>query len=164
MAICLIVTVWVQIPGMIEGPNKGLIAVADKLDSEVKTDENLSRKDLKIYVDYNQGGFFEYRGYRPYIDPRMEVFIKSNNGKEDIFKEYYDMECGRIKIADFVKKYDFDYMVVMEYEDFLYDLEDKNYELIYETNWDDLTDEEKTVEVDDENVKSGIRLYKKNEM
>ena len=104
---------------------------------------------MKIYADYNQGGFLEYRGYKPYIDPRMETFLKVNNGKEDIFIEFYDLVSKDIEVDEFIGKYDFDYLVVMEYEDYLYDYNGDDYKMIYE-----IDDEE-------EDTKNGVRIYKK---
>ncbi len=169
MAVCLIIAIAaIAMPQTINGPREELIATVDKLDEDVETGGVLNKKELKIYTGYDNGGFLEYRGYKPYIDPRMEVFIKSNNGKEDIFKEFRDMSTGKIKVADFIEKYDFDYMVVMEYEDVLYDLENEEYELIYDSK--DRADGKATREdseaagEDDEDDISGIRLYKKNKM
>ena len=42
----------------------------------------LSKNDLKIYAGYNDGGYVEFRGYKSYLDPRAEVLLKNNNGKE----------------------------------------------------------------------------------
>ena len=171
MAICTIVaTAVILIPDAIDGPSEEMIVMVDKLDENVG---NLKKEDLKVYVGYDHGGFLEYRGYKSYIDPRMEVFIKTNNNKEDIFKEWYDLKHGKIKVDDFVKKYDFDYIVAMEHEVNLYNLESGEYELIYDSKDEKLggksendEDEERNdvddnKDLEDENDKSGIRLYKK---
>ena len=73
-------------------------------------------KDITLYTDYNTGGYMEWRGYKCYIDPRAEVFLKSNNKKEDIFFEYYDLENGEIEVNDFIEKYKFDYLLVDGYD------------------------------------------------
>lgn len=85
-----------------------------------------------IYTNYNNGSYAEYRGLKPYIDTRAEVFLKKNNHKEDIMKEYYLVYNGYISYDEFVNKYKFDYMIIMENER-IYDkaLKDKNYRLIY---------------------------------
>ncbi len=74
-------------------------------------DENAST-DIKLFTDYNNGGYMEYRGYKCYIDPRAEVFLKANNKKEDIFDEYYDIVNYDIDIKEFLDKYNFDYLLV----------------------------------------------------
>jgi hypothetical protein len=101
-----------------------LIKATDAIDSYVKDGD---KKALKIYADYNIGGYVEYRGYKPYMDPRGDVFIKSLNGKEDIFDEYTDFVKGKIKVADFVDKYHFDYIYAVEDDDPFYDFKDDNY-------------------------------------
>ena len=67
-------------------------------------------KSIKLYTNYNLGGYFEYKGYKCYIDPRAELFLKANNKKEDIFKEYYNIDMDNVE--KFLKKYDFDYLLV----------------------------------------------------
>ena len=133
LALCTIVAVSiVQIPKIVDGPNEKMIEVVNIIDDDSNGKE---KEKLKIYTGFNDGGFLEYRGYKPYIDSRMEVFIKANNGKEDIFKEYYDLEHGNISKEDFLGKYDFDYLVVTESEK-LFDLGGERYKMISE-NTDD---------------------------
>lgn len=144
LAVAMIVTVVVvKIPEIIDGPNEEIISAIDALDVDVDSGD---KNNLKIYVSYDDGGFLEYRGYKPYIDPRMEVFLKANNGKEDIFKEFYDLDRGDINKQEFLNKYDFDYLVVWE-TDKLYTLDDKGYEMIFDKK------ENKDI--------TGIRVWKK---
>lgn len=143
LGICVIVAVGIVcVPEVLNGPNEELVATMDALDEFTK---EVDRNNLKVYTGYDEGGYAEYRGYRTYIDPRMEVFIKANNGKENIFQEWYDLRHGDIERDIFLQKYDFDYLVVGE-DDKLYNL-DGNYELVFEKdNGDD---------------NKGMRLYKK---
>lgn len=76
--------------------------------------DNYATKDIKLFTDYNNGGYMEYRGYKCYIDPRAEVFLKSNNHKEDIFDEYFNLENNDLEIKEFLNKYNFDYLLVNE--------------------------------------------------
>ena len=97
-------------------------------------DENVgeqNKKDLKIYAGYNDGGYVEYRGYKPYLDPRGEVFLKKNNGKEDILHEWMDFKERKISVADFLDKYKFDYIWSVKDSDQFYDFEDENYTVIF---------------------------------
>lgn len=128
-----------------DGPFEGMVVAVDYLDLAAG---EADKEHLKVYADYNQGGFLEYRGYKPYIDPRMETFLKANNGKDDIFLEYYKLEMGKLNKAEFIKKYDFDYLVVGE-SDALYDFPEiftDKYKMIYE---------------DDDDEKYGVRVYQK---
>ena len=61
------------------------------------------------------------------------MFLKSNNKKEDIFIEYYDLQKHNIEINEFLNKYNFDYLVVSR-DDVLYNyLESSNdYVNVYE--------------------------------
>ena len=86
---------------------------------------------MKIYTGYNIGGYVEYRGYKPYLDPRGGDFIKKSNGREDILQEWVDFEDGKIKKEDFLGKYNFDYLIVKD-DDLLYDYSNDNYKMIYE--------------------------------
>jgi len=94
-------------------------------------DKNAS-KDIKLYAGYNDGSYFEYSGYHPYMDGRAEIFLKSNNKKEDILNEYYDVYYGRNDVTKFLKKYDFDYLIVGKDSCFLYNYlkADKTYQVV----------------------------------
>lgn len=135
-----------------EGPSMEMIAAMDELDKAVGGND---KKLLKIYSDYNEGGYVEFRGYKPYIDPRIEVAVKAANGKEDIFSEYFDLQSKGRNAKEFLEKYDFDYLIIRE-QDTLYklpeDFEDK-YELLY------IDDDEP--EDDDNDEKYGVKVYKK---
>ena len=76
-------------------------------------DENTSH-DIKLFTGYNDGAYMEYRGYKCYIDPRAEVFLKNNNHVEDIINEYYDLETSKLDPREFLQKYNFDYLLVDE--------------------------------------------------
>ena len=85
------------------------------------------------YVSFNDGGYLEFRGYRSYIDPRAEVFLKKNNHKKDIYKEYYEFETGQIDKDKFIKEYNFDFLF-LKVGDRLYNEESiDNYFVIYDT-------------------------------
>lgn len=95
--------------------------------------EKYNSDEITLYVGYNNGGYTEFMGIRSYIDPRAEVFLKENNGKNDIFGEYYDLLSGYIEFDDFVEKYNFSHLLVSESEIFYDDVENfENYSLFYE--------------------------------
>ena len=106
--------------------NEYLKDFADYLDNEADY-------DIILYTNYNDGGYMEYRGYKSYIDPRAEVFLKSNNKKEDIFQEYYNVCKGRMDVVEFINKYSFDYLLVDSDEnELLRELQNNNhYEEVY---------------------------------
>lgn len=49
----------------------------------------------------------------PYIDGRLETYIKSLNGKADIFSEYYDVLKSK-DFDQFIEKYKFDYLILRD--------------------------------------------------
>lgn len=91
----------------IDGYEKyGLSAVIDY--AENNTDINPASK---IYADYNTGGYLEYRGYKPFIDARAEVFIPANNHSNNYFEEYLSAKKSTVVAAAFLEKYEFDYII-----------------------------------------------------
>jgi len=96
-------------------------------------EENYNLNEIRLFVDYNHGGYTEYRGIRTYIDPRAEVFIKNNNNKDDILLEYYELTNSKdFNYYRFLRKYNFTHLLVNCYEEFdSYLAANENYELIY---------------------------------
>lgn len=89
-----------------------------------------------IYTGYNAGGYIEYQGFRCYIDQRAEVFLKSNNKKENILLEYYNLKTGNDNLKNFFDKYKFDYIIIDNYESILHTYIDEldEYTQIYNKN------------------------------
>ena len=75
-------------------------------------DKNETNKDVKIYTSYEDGGYLEWRGYKPYIDARGDVFIKSNNKKFELMDEYYKAIKNDEFTLELMEKYQFDYLVL----------------------------------------------------
>ena len=155
VSVCLFVGLCAAlVPNIKDGPDDGVIGALDaieeankeksKVDKEEsgankeKSETNEESNEVKVYVGYNNGGYVEFRGFKAYLDPRAEVFLKKNNQKGDILKEWEEMLSGDIKLDEFLEKYDFDYLIVDKaHESIAYDLEDESYRRIYEN-----TDEE----------------------
>lgn len=121
---------FVKLPTAGEPKSQFLRQAFQVIDDDVAA-SGKDRSQIKIYTGYGDGAYFEFKGYKPYIDPRAEVFLKKNNGKEDILLEWYEMTRGYTKIKDFLDKYDFDYLLVRNDSAILTGLEDERYELIY---------------------------------
>ncbi len=105
--------------------DKALSKVSDYLDKN-------TTKDIKLYTNYNNGSYLEYRGYKVYLDPRAEVFIKKNNKKEDILEEYFNLGSGRLDYQEFLDKYKFDYLIVDNRELLYIKVNKTTYKLVYE--------------------------------
>ena len=100
-----------------------------------------------VYSSFNDGGYVEFRGFKPYIDPRAELFLKNNNKQADIFKEFYQLQHNQIDKSEFLKKYNFEVMLLHN-GDTLYNemLNHDNYFIIYD------------------NTKIGYRVYARSDM
>ena len=131
------------------------ISLSIRVDSEPKLKElanyldKNTTKDIKLYTGYNNGSYLEYRGYKCYIDPRAEVFLKANNKKEDIILEYYNLNILKIDVNDFLNKYDFDYLVIDRYDKYLLMEVSKNKKY------------EKVLEVEDKELDVTYNLYRR---
>ncbi len=89
-------------------------------------------KSIVLYTNYNNGSYAEYRGLKPYIDTRAEVFLKSNNHKEDIMMEYYFIQNGLLDYDKFINKYNFTHMIISKNDPILLNVsKDKRYRIIY---------------------------------
>ena len=88
-----------------------------------------------LYTSYDVGGYAEYMGFKCYIDPRAEVFVKKNNKKADIMLEYYQVQKGELFYKDFLKRYPFTYLLVAD-NDILYVSlsHDADYQMVFEEN------------------------------
>jgi len=103
--------------------------------SSVEYLEKLDDKNIRLYTGYNDGGYLEFRGFKVYIDPRADVFLKSNNNKDDIFIECYKLEHGEIFYKEVLLKYDFDFLLVSDNEILYNYLDyDSDYRLAFSSN------------------------------
>ena len=86
---------------------------------------------IVLFTYFNDGAYFEYYGYKAYMDPRAEVFFEKNNKKEDIFTEYVNVSRGNIDYDKFIDKYKFTHLEVRK-DIKLYDYlkKNKNYKLV----------------------------------
>lgn len=130
--------------------SKENVALSHNAEGAIDTLEKYYKdtKTAKVYSSFNDGGYVEFRGYKAYIDPRAEYFLKKNNGKADIFKEFYDLEHGSLDVHKFLEKYNFTHLLVAT-DDYLYshiDTDIDNYFVLYE------------------NTNKGYRLYSRNDL
>lgn len=95
-------------------------------------DKNVNKDKVILYTDYDTGGYLEWHQYKVYLDPRAEIFLKSNNKQKDILYEYYDLQHNKLKIEDFINHYNFTHFIVYK-DDVLYNYlkNNKDYKLLY---------------------------------
>jgi len=95
--------------------------------------EHEEKDGMVLYTGYNDGGYAEYMGYKPYIDPRAEVFVMKNNQKADVMKEYHDLQYGELYYKDVLDRYGFTHLLISEGDILITYLPyDEDYEKIYE--------------------------------
>lgn len=70
---------------------------------------NNNNTGCNLYTDFNTGAYFEFYGFKCYMDARMEVMLKSINNKYDYFDEYCEYKD---KYKELFSKYDFDYYII----------------------------------------------------
>ena len=75
-------------------------------------DKNKVDKDTKIYTDFNTGGYFEFNGYKCFVDARPELFFKKLNKKQEVFDDYLKLNSTADvkKIEKLLDKYQFEYI------------------------------------------------------
>lgn len=76
-------------------------------------------EQMVLYTGYNDGGYAEFMGFRPYIDPRAEVFVERNNHQRDIMKEYFQLQIGTLYYKEVLNRYAFTHLIVSR-DDILY--------------------------------------------
>ena len=100
--------IFVRVPEYIED-NKGHLYEATDWLSE-NADPGSS-----VYCSLDSGSYLIYKGFKPYIDGRLEVYGKANNGKEDIGAEFVNLINNNYEnFSELVDKYDFDYIFYTE--------------------------------------------------
>ena len=70
--------------------------------------------DMVLYTGYNDGGYAEFMGFHPYLDPRAEVFVEQNNQQSDIMSEYFQLQSGKLFYKEVLNRYGFTYLLVPE--------------------------------------------------
>ena len=107
----------------------------DSLDVIIEELDKDKGDDMVLYTCFDLGPYFEFYGYHPYIDCRAELFFKKNNGVFDYYSEHMDCMNGKLYYKDFLEKYKFTHVVVLEEEYCLYNglINDEDYELVLKT-------------------------------
>ena len=114
-----------EIAGQIENKKIPAKNAAEYLASVAEPDRE------RVYTSFDNGGMFEWYGFKVYTDARPELFTKEVNKKESIDSEIYNVEYGFVDYCDFIDKYDFTYIVVNDDTPFTYYLEN-------DTKWTDV--------------------------
>jgi hypothetical protein len=89
--------------------------------------------NIRLFTGYNWGGYTEFRGLKPFIDARAEVFLKANNKKANILEDLISLDAGELHYTKFIEKYKLN-VFLLNRKDLLtvYLAEDPQYVLVYE--------------------------------
>ena len=93
--------------------------------------KHYDKDDIRLYSIMEDGGYGMFLGVKSYLDCRAEYFIKYNNKKYDILKEYFLLQHSKININEFLDKYKFTHLLLNS-GDIMFKLSEiKGYKLIY---------------------------------
>ena len=74
--------------------------------------ENYGCPGARMYTDFDDGSYAGWKGYKVYIDPRAEVYIKNVNHTDDVYSEYNNFCDGKISFEELQAKYHFEYALI----------------------------------------------------
>ena len=95
--------------------------------------ENRIGIDNILGTTFNNGGFYEFYGYKCSMDTRMEVYNKQINGVDNYYEEYIRYILGDSYYKDYIDKYNFDYMILGVKDKPVVNIrQDDEYRIVYE--------------------------------
>lgn len=96
--------------------------------------KHYDKDSIRLYSIMEDGGYGMFLGVKSYLDCRAEYFIKYNNKKYDILKEYFLLQHSKIDINEFLDKYKFTHLL-LNGGDIMFKLSEiDGYKLIYIDN------------------------------
>lgn len=113
-AVATAVLVWQAVPHWADYEKESDKTATGLIDYIDQNEDDPS--SVRLFNPFNVGGYVEWRGYKAFMDPRPELWNSAMTGQEtDYFNEYVDMLRGDWTdrdYADFLARYDFDYLLV----------------------------------------------------
>lgn len=79
-----------------------------------------SKSEVSLLTTFADGGYFEYKGYKVYIDARSELYSKNINDKKDVFKEYIKINNGTAEYQKVFNEYKFTHIMADKNSVFYY--------------------------------------------
>lgn len=93
----------------------------------------------KIYNDFGDGGYLEFRGYKPYIDERAELFCIEINKTKDIASEWIAVKETKKPLSEILCAYPFDAVVINKQLEESYNtvnqISNSGFKIIYENDY-----------------------------
>lgn len=97
-------------------------------------DEHADKNEITLYTGFNNGAYMEWRGYKPYIDARPEIYQKDINGVFDYYDEYMQTMKPDADMGGFLAKYGFTHLIVEKKMSFwTYLNSNEGYEIVVDT-------------------------------
>lgn len=87
----------------------------DNAVAAMERDAENNGKELTFFNSFNSGGYLEFLGYKTYIDPRADSFVKEANHDFDYLTEYRNVSTCKVYHQKVFDKYGFNY-AIYEYE------------------------------------------------
>ena len=98
--------------------------------------KNFDSKSVRLYTYFDDGSYAVYRGLKCSMDPRAEVFLKKNNHKSDIFKEYYNLQHNKLYYKDYLDKYNFTHLLINKKDSIYFDMKRDSYNYVLLKNFE----------------------------
>lgn len=97
--------------------------------------ENIDYKNMKIYNHYDTGSYLMLNNIDVFIDSRLDVYC-SEFSNVDIFKDFLNLESGKLHYKDFVEKYHNTHFLIKN-DNLLHTYidTDQNYKKMYEDEY-----------------------------
>lgn len=93
--------------------------------------ENVDLENIRLYNDFNDGAYLEFRGIKVFLDSRSEVYCKEFNNTS-ILEDYASINNMSKDYKPIFEKYNFNYVLLYLTGPLnSYISEDKDYEIVY---------------------------------
>ena len=99
--------------------------------------KNLDYKNIRMYNDYDIGGYILFNDIPVFIDPRCDLYFKEFNNKNlDIFDDSIMLYKKLDSYKSIFKKYNIDHVLLKKNDKLFYVISaDSNYEIIYKDKY-----------------------------
>ncbi len=111
-ALCVILTAWTGV--FILSASEAYKSTEEYLPEITKEIKAQNAEDMVLFASFHYGNYFEYLGYKPYMDARPELLESRINGKDDVYSEYVSVMLSETDFKEFCDKYSFTDLIVYE--------------------------------------------------
>jgi hypothetical protein len=79
----------------------------------IEMNDDRPKEELRLYTTFESGQYFQFNGFKTYMDARPELYMTSINGQYDVWNEWCALVDGKLEdedIQEFLDSYNFDYL------------------------------------------------------